>query len=336
MTNPNHDSTERPADDFHSELFPAASAGAAPPPPPPSAPQPLWGTPQAMMAPSPAASPSKVHATSSTATQVLLAPSPPPIGPSVAQWSQPSKPMEGSVGDAYFKKATVSRTSVEDEYAPASAARPNKAKLIKFAVIAAVAVGAFFVTSTLFFNGEPQLYTGADGEITEMKPKKFFRPLDGYKYQEVPQVFLDQARSIVAADATAAEAMKNITARGVMQGGQVVAGAVVISVGPEFMEDQAERQSGLVELEKATDASAEKLDVDGKVAYVSSGIVDRILDLLREPRGDGRQRVRSDNPSRDDRTATSPTVESPRLDQRPAGGLDASKILFDDAKSSVR
>lgn len=179
--------------------------------------------------------------------------------------------MEGSVGDAYFKKATVSRTSVEDEYAPASAARPNKAKLIKFAVIAAVAVGAFFVTSTLFFNGEPQLYTGADGEITEMKPKKFFRPLDGYKYQEVPQVFLDQARSIVAADATAAEAMKNITARGVMQGGQVVAGAVVISVGPEFMEDQAERQSGLVELEKATDASAEKLEVDGKVAYISSG-----------------------------------------------------------------
>jgi hypothetical protein len=198
-----------------------------------------------------------------------LAP-PPPAGPSVAQWSQPSKPIEGSFGDAYFKKATVSRTSFDDEYAPAPAAR-NKAKFLKLAVLAVLAVGAFFVTNTLFFNGEPQLYTGADGEITEMKPKKFLRPLDGYKYQEVPQVLLDQARSMVASDPVAAEALKNFTARGVMQGGQVVAGAMVISVGPEFMEDQAERQSGLVELEKATDASAEKLEVDGKVAYVSAG-----------------------------------------------------------------
>jgi hypothetical protein len=224
-----------------------------------------------MMAPSLSATPSTAHATSSTATQLLLAPPPPPVGPSIARWSQPSQPIEGSFGDAYFKKATVSRTSFEDEYASASPAKPNRAKFLKLAVLAAVAVGAFFVTSTLFFNGEPQLYTGADGEITEMKPKKFFRPIDGYKYQEVPQIFLDQARSIVAADPAAAEALKNITARGVMQGGQVVAGAVVVSVGPEFMEDQGERQSGLVELEKATDASAEKLEVDGKVAYVSSG-----------------------------------------------------------------
>lgn len=266
----NHDSTERPADDFSSELFPVAPPGAAPPPPPPAAPQPLWGTPQAMMAPASAATPSTGLATPPAGTQVLLAPPPPPIGPSVAQWSQPSKPIEGSFGDAYFKKATP-RTSFEDEYAPVSAAAPNKAKFLKLAVLAAVAVGAFFVTSTLFFNGEPHLYTGADGEITEMKPKKFFRPLDGYRYQEVPQVFLDQARSIVAADPNAAEAMKSITARGVMQGGQVVAGVVVISVGPEFMEDRAERRSGLVELEEATDASAEKLEVDGKAAYVSSG-----------------------------------------------------------------
>jgi hypothetical protein len=269
ITNSNNDSTERPADDFSSELFPAPPPGAAPAPPPPTAPQPLWGTPQAMMAPSPAAA--TAHATSSTATQVLLAPPPPPIAPRVAQWSQPSQPIEGSFGDAYFKKATVSRTSFEEEYAPTPDAKPNKAKFLKFAVLALVAVGAFFVASTLFFNDEPHLYTGADGEITEMKPKKFFRPLEGYKYQEVPQVFLDQARSIVAADPKSADAMKSITARGVMQGGQVVAAAVVISVGPDFMEDQAERQSGLVELEKATDASAEKIEVNGKVAYVSSG-----------------------------------------------------------------
>ena len=269
-TKSNHDSTERPADDFSSELFPAAPAGAAPPPPPPTAPQPLWGTPQAMMAPSPASTPSTAHATAATGTQVLLAPPPPPTGPHVAQWSQPTKPIEGSFGDAYFKKATP-RTPFEDEFATGSATTPNKAKFLKFAVLAAVAVGAFFVTSTFFFNGEPHLYTGADGEITEMKPKKFFRPLEGYRYQEVPQVFLDQARSIVAADPNAAKAMNGLTARGVMQGGQVVAGAVVISVGPEFMADRAERRSGLDELEKATDASVEKLEVDGKVAYVSSG-----------------------------------------------------------------
>ena len=142
---------------------------------------------------------------------------------------------------------------------------------LKILALAVVAVAAFFVTSTLIFNGEPHLNTGADGEITVMKPKKFFRPLVGYQYQEVPEVFLDQARSIVTADRAAEEAMEKLTARGVMEGGQVVAGAVVISIDPEFMSDRGERRSGLVELEKATDASAERVEIDGKVAYLSSG-----------------------------------------------------------------
>lgn len=254
------------ADDFRSELFPAAPPGAAPPPPPPTATQALWGTPQAMK-PAPAAAPSG-------ATRTMTAPPPPPSASHVAAWSQPTKPVEGPPADAYFKKAVVtSRTSFEADLSQASTdTMRSKSKVpLKILAIAVVAVAAYFVTSTLIFNGEPTLNTGADGEITVMKPRKFFRPLIGYSYQEVPEVLLEQARSIVAADPAAEEAMKNITARGVMEGGQVVAGAVVISIDPEFMSNRGERRSGLVELEKATDASAERVEIDGKVAYFSSG-----------------------------------------------------------------
>ncbi|MDQ3618902.1 MAG: hypothetical protein M3391_02100, partial [Actinomycetota bacterium] len=254
------------ADDFRSELFPAAPPGAAPPPPPPTAPQPLWGTPQAMQ--------STLASASSSATRTMTPPPPPVSGPPVASWSRPTQPVDGPPADAYFKKAVVApRTSFEADLsqAPTDTTRSKSKVPLRILAIAVVAVAAYFVTSTLFFNGEPHLNTGADGEITVMKPKRFFRPLIGYQYQEVPEVFLEQARSIVAADPVAQEAMENLTARGVMEGGQVVAGAVVISIDPEFMSNRGERRSGLVELEKATDASAERVEIDGKVAYLSSG-----------------------------------------------------------------
>lgn len=253
------------ADDFRSELFPSAPPG-TPPPPPPTAPQALWGTPQAMQ-------PERATATSG-ATRTMTPPPPPPSASHVATWSHPTQPVEGPPADAYFKKTVVtSRNSFEGDLSLASTdTTRSKSKMpLKILAMAVVAMAAYFVTSTLIFNGEPHLNTGADGEITVMKPKKFFRPLDGYRYQEVPEVFLEQARSVVAADPATEAAMENLTARGVMEGDQVVAGAVVISIDPEFMSDRGERRSGLVELEKATDASAERVEIDGKVAYFSSG-----------------------------------------------------------------
>jgi hypothetical protein len=271
-------------DPLLAELFPPAPQGVvAPHSPPPGAapsattPAPPQSPPHAAVAPGPAPG-------SPLAPPPGSPPQNPPPGtaprddPAVPRpvWGAPTQPVEDLPHDEYYARRPVTPPATEPAWQQPSIGTSTKRSFpVALVVIAIlVAVGLGFAATKLFFNGEPFVYTGADGEVSRVAPKKLLRPLVGYQYQEIPRQTIDQMIELVRAqspqDAAALEeGLLRIDARQISQGGVQVGGVIVMAIEPEMMADRGERASAIDELQEQF-GDIERVEMGDKVAYLGS------------------------------------------------------------------
>lgn len=266
------------------ELFPPAPQGVvAPHSPPPGA------APSATTTPAPPQSPPHAAVAPGPAPGPPLAPppgSPPQNPPGTAPhddpaapprvWGAPTQPVEDVPHDEYYARRPVTVPATETAWQQPSSGASTKRSfpVAPLAIAVLVAVGLGFVAMKLFFNNEPFVYTGADGEVSRVAPKKFLRPLVGYQYQQIPQQTIDQMIAFVRTqspeDAAALEeGLLKIDARQISQGGVQVGGVIVMAIEPEMMADRGERASAIDEL-KERFGDIERVEMGDKVAYLGS------------------------------------------------------------------